>query len=302
MEALTGWTSVLGSATSTRGVEIVKRGFTLIELLVVIAIIALLIGILLPVLGSARQEGRKVVELAALRSLMYAYHSYADDHDGFVMRSGYGFRDPGLGEVLLRDDAGTEITNPLVKQRYPYFIAPYIDFTWAGATHVNARASVVRDFREFVQDNAYDDWVYEVSVFPSFGYNSIHVGGSTSTTTALREAVFDRGRYTRRISDVLAPSELLAFASSRGRFGNGPVEDGFHVVRPPELEIADWDQAVEPADIGYLHPRYADSATVGFIDGHAGTAQWDALQDRRLWSDYARRKNLPDWDPTESAR
>ena len=57
-----------------------RRGFTLIELLVVIAIIALLIGILLPTLARARQQGRMLKSLANCRSLLTAQAMYKSDN------------------------------------------------------------------------------------------------------------------------------------------------------------------------------------------------------------------------------
>ena len=57
-----------------------KGAFTLIELLVVIGIIAVLIGILLPALGSARKSADTVVCLSRMRQLAIGWQIYADDN------------------------------------------------------------------------------------------------------------------------------------------------------------------------------------------------------------------------------
>ncbi|MEO0965521.1 MAG: DUF1559 domain-containing protein [Planctomycetota bacterium] len=68
--------------------------FTLIELLVVISIIALLIGILLPVLGSARESARSVACLSNLRQWGIALTIYATDNKDYLPRNDVDISNP----------------------------------------------------------------------------------------------------------------------------------------------------------------------------------------------------------------
>ncbi len=58
-----------------------RKAFTLIELLVVISIIALLIALLLPALGNARESARTVQCASQLRQIAIAKFVYAGDYD-----------------------------------------------------------------------------------------------------------------------------------------------------------------------------------------------------------------------------
>ncbi len=59
------------------------HAFTLIELLVVISIIALLIGILLPALGAARNAARQMVNNTQIRGIHQAFFTESQDNKGW---------------------------------------------------------------------------------------------------------------------------------------------------------------------------------------------------------------------------
>ncbi len=101
------------------------KGFTLIELLVVIAIIALLIGILLPALGRARQSAQTLQCLSNIRQLSISLNQYANDYNAKFPPNANDIRDengnngvywyelPRIGQYLPQqnsNDAGASLT------------------------------------------------------------------------------------------------------------------------------------------------------------------------------------------------
>ena len=93
-----------------------RGGFTLIELLVVISIIALLIGILLPALGAARQTARQLASNTQLRGTHQALFSTAQENKGWyaglVPDSGrpLGVEAPRRAELFGADGLFPEIS------------------------------------------------------------------------------------------------------------------------------------------------------------------------------------------------
>ncbi len=67
-----------------------NAAFTLIELLVVIAIIALLMGILMPVLHKAREQGKDVICRSNLRQVGIGANLYAEDWEQQIPRGSAG--------------------------------------------------------------------------------------------------------------------------------------------------------------------------------------------------------------------
>jgi prepilin-type N-terminal cleavage/methylation domain-containing protein len=96
-----------------------KKGFTLVELLVVIAVIALLMAILLPALGKAREQARRVVCGNNCKQIGIAMLAYVEDTDLLPF---YGGHDPTYKGQFYAD-------TPSDGERHPY-VAYRDDYRW----------------------------------------------------------------------------------------------------------------------------------------------------------------------------
>jgi prepilin-type N-terminal cleavage/methylation domain-containing protein/prepilin-type processing-associated H-X9-DG protein len=101
------------------------RAFTLVELLVVVAIIALLLSILLPSLGRARDLAKSTVCTSTMRQIMLANITYATEQEGWFVpaydnsRRGSPGKEPGekwTSNPLLRELLSI---NPVAVEGWP---------------------------------------------------------------------------------------------------------------------------------------------------------------------------------------
>ena len=172
------------------------RGFTLIELLVSIAIIALLIGILLPALGAARDVARETVCLANNRQIALAGILYANDFDERIWPANTWLRrsdDPQIARDFTIEDANKW-------GRAPGLIFDYVD----GVDEILSCPTNMR--RGIGEDNTKLDLALGVDI--DSDYNIIGNAQGARLTTEVRAAYHP---------DPELQSQIVAFGEPNGR-------------------------------------------------------------------------------------
>ncbi|MHC4210517.1 MAG: prepilin-type N-terminal cleavage/methylation domain-containing protein [Planctomycetota bacterium] len=291
------------------------RGFTLMELLVVVGVVALLLGLMFPAFRSVRRSTDLAGELSLARQLMLGYRSYAYENGGVLMP---GYYNPGSisgvdAPLPAYDENRTRLVGGAA-YRYPWRIAPYLDYNLAGLY-------LDREILRRLSSDEFTDPNYLLSIYPSMGINGVFVGGDSDNYgflpnhPSIPRSV--RNLYVKRLSGARRPTALMVFVSARK---NGQLAipgmtmtEGFHKVTPPNRRPSDpsWSgtyqlNCVDPGcntesfgDVSLRHPGL--SAACGFFDGHTGTLSYaydpDApdgdpghennIRDMRHWADQA---------------
>ncbi len=96
-----------------------QAGFTLIELLVVISVIALLMGIVLPALGSSREASRRAKCMANLRSIGQGFAMYLKDSKDLFPRVTPLHGAGNTNDPSLLDTLGDYIDAPAPRHEDP---------------------------------------------------------------------------------------------------------------------------------------------------------------------------------------
>ncbi len=227
--------------------------FTLIELLVVIAIIALLIGILLPALGSARESSRKSVCLSNQRQIGVGLNMYANSFDDWVPREA----------TTAEDSPWAFALRPLMDNRFGWSDSPRDGFESA----------------EYFQD-------------PSRRLDDAHkihyvANGFNFEAPGNRHGRKRRGRLTR----VRSSSKTL-YLTAFSNDSDGHYAQRAYTPGATDISIAIWYDAWRRRHIRGANriirvglSRHNGGANALFFDGHASFVRKKVLKDVNTWDD-----------------
>lgn len=223
-----------------------SRGFTLIELLVVVGIIAVLISILVPSLGAARNQARTTKCLTNLKAMETAHWMYMSEHGGQLIQAGLAHGGAHANEGVAWLNTLQLYYNNKLMARCPSDISPHWPGT-AGGGGVPIPPSTSQFRRTSYGINEFTD----------------------------RDLIPWGGPY-HRIENYPRPSDTLHFMEMAN-------EGSFAGADHPHVELwvgnvpAKAYSQLQTNQHGGASRSWNGRANYGFLDGHAETLRLDQI-------------------------
>ena len=226
--------------------KIRRENFTLIELLVVIAIIAILAGMLLPALNSAREKSLAINCIANLKQIGTANQMYANDYDElFVMYSNAADGKSGVDADYWIGYKNSDETYDLTKNA---MLGSYLG---CAPKVISCPSEKLSEFTS-------------VSEATGYGYNAIWLGGYPDSKDKTRH--FFKRSQMKRTSDTVAFSDCARSKMGPTLYKPAKISPYLYCkIQPQEVGGSSWKYK----DSGTTYFRHFRTAGVAWVDGHA---------------------------------
>ena len=222
-----------------RGRGLGRGAFSLVELLIVIGLLGVLIALMIPALGKARESARRAMCASNLRQLHMASLAYATDNRGYFPPAHYDF--------VMKNLHRWHGTRATVSQPFDFAGSPLKKYLQVVGIRQCPSFEAPRDgFEQSAGGYGYNDRFIGSSIDEAVGPISI----------AKKEANF--GNVPAKISMISHPGQTIMFADSAMANPN-LIEYSF-----VEAPVTGKGFPTSPS----IHFRHSGMANVIWVDGH----------------------------------